>query len=61
MTSRVVPAVSDTIAASRRASRLSSEDLPALGGPMMAMCKPVAQALAAAIVEMGRDLGLQAA
>ena len=40
MTSRVVPAVSDTMAASRRASRLSSEDLPALGGPMMAMCRP---------------------
>ena len=40
MTSRVVPAVSDTMAASRRASRLSSEDLPALGGPMMAIVRP---------------------
>ena len=32
--------VSETMAASRRARRLSSEDLPALGGPMMAMCTP---------------------
>src|SRR6187401_2052474 len=36
MTSRVVPAYGDTIAASRRAKRLSRLDLPAFGGPRFA-------------------------
>ena len=40
MTSRVVPASSDTIATSRLASAFSSDDLPALGGPAMTMRKP---------------------
>ena len=52
--SRFSPAVSDTMAASRRASRLSNDDLPALGGPMMAGTNP-AQALAAPVVEMAGD------
>ena len=37
MTSRVVPAVSETIAASRLAMALSRLDLPTLGGPTMAI------------------------
>ena len=40
MMSRVVPASSETMAASRRASALSRLDLPALGGPAMATLKP---------------------
>ncbi len=59
ITSRVVPAVSDTIAASRRARRLSSEDLPALGGPMIAIDSPSRRPLAAAILQVSRDLGAQ--
>ena len=39
-TSRVVPATGLTIAAGRAASRLSSELLPALGGPTMATLTP---------------------
>ena len=37
---RVVPAVGDTIAASRRAMRLSRLDLPAFGGPAIATVRP---------------------
>ena len=40
MTSRVVPASSDTIATSRRASALSRLDLPTLGGPASTTRKP---------------------
>ena len=40
MTSRVVPASAETIAASRRASALSRLDLPAFGGPSSATRKP---------------------
>ena len=40
MTSRVVPASSETIATSRLASAFSRDDLPALGGPAMTMRKP---------------------
>mmetsp|Transcript_23897 Transcript_23897/g.80714 ORF Transcript_23897/g.80714 Transcript_23897/m.80714 type:complete len:357 (+) Transcript_23897:125-1195(+) len=39
-TSRVVPSIGETIAASRRASRLRSEDLPAFGGPRIATRTP---------------------
>ena len=39
-TSRVVPGISDTIAASRRASLLRSDDFPALGGPTIAIRNP---------------------
>ena len=38
--SRVVPAISDTIAASRSTSALSKVDLPLLGGPPSTMRKP---------------------
>ena len=48
MTSRVVPASSDTIATSRRASAFSRLDLPALGGPAMTTRKPSRRPLAAA-------------
>lgn len=40
MTSRVVPASSDTMAASRRASALRRLDLPALGAPSKATRNP---------------------
>ena len=40
ITSRVVPASSDTMAASRRASAFSRDDLPAFGGPAMTTRKP---------------------
>ena len=59
MTLRVVPAISETMAASRRARTLSSEDLPALGGPMMAIDRPPRRRSPRAVVEMGRDLGLE--
>mmetsp|Transcript_16798 Transcript_16798/g.54518 ORF Transcript_16798/g.54518 Transcript_16798/m.54518 type:complete len:328 (-) Transcript_16798:336-1319(-) len=39
-TSRVVPSIGETIAASRRASRLRSEDLPAFGRPRIATRTP---------------------
>eukprot|EP00967_Tisochrysis_lutea_P115102 scaffold184049_cov32-Tisochrysis_lutea.AAC.4 len=39
-TSRVVPSTGDTIAASRWESKLSNDDLPALGGPRMATRTP---------------------
>ncbi len=62
MTSRVVPASSDTIAASRRASAFSRLDLPTLGGPASTTRKAVAQDLAAvAVVEVERDRRLQVA
>ena len=38
--SRVVPGMGETIAASRRASALSSVDLPALGGPAITTVTP---------------------
>ena len=38
--SRVVPGISETIARSLSSSALSSEDLPALGGPTMATLTP---------------------
>ena len=53
MTSRVVPASSETIAASRRASALSRLDLPTFGGPASATRKPSRSDLAAvAVVEV---------
>ncbi len=39
-TSRVVPAIGETMAASRRASRFIRLDLPAMGGPRMAILNP---------------------
>ena len=40
MTSRVVPAIGEVIAASRRANWFSRLDLPALGGPTIATAMP---------------------
>ena len=40
ITSRVVPGCGETIATSRRASALTSVDLPAFGGPMTAISMP---------------------
>ena len=40
ITSRVVPAISDVMAASRPASAFRSVDLPAFGAPMIATSKP---------------------
>ena len=40
ITSRVVPAISEVIAASRPASAFSSVDFPAFGGPTMATSNP---------------------
>ena len=60
MTSRVVPAIGEVIAASRRASRFNRLDFPAFGGPMIATCDAVAQPFAAmAVGEMALDLGRQ--
>ena len=55
MTSRVVPASSETIAASRRASALSRLDLPAFGGPAKQPGSLPARSRRGAIVEMSRD------
>ena len=40
MTSRVVPATSDVIAACRPAKAFNNVDLPILGGPIIATSKP---------------------
>ena len=59
MTSRVVPASSDTMAASRRASALSRDDLPTLGGPAMTTRKPSRRRSPLPVCEMLRDRGEQ--